>query len=46
MELNHGPLKNIPSGRLKHFIIDVCAAYWVSVELSKGLGTLPLPRLG
>ena len=39
-------IKEQPSGRSKHYIIDVCAAHWVLVELSKGLGTLPLPRFG
>jgi len=38
-------IKEQPSGRLKHYVIDVCAAYWALVELSKGL-PLPMARLG
>jgi len=34
MELNCGPLRNQPLGKLKHFIIDVCAVYWALVELN------------
>ena len=37
MELNCGPLRNQPLGRLKRFIIDESAVYWVLVKLSNRL---------
>ena len=45
MELNHGLLRDQPLGRLKLFIIDICAAYLVLIKLSNGLATAQVRHL-